>query len=105
MNQLSCRQAIDAAETFNREVALLPKLDNVKGIPAYYGHLVNAQNWYLVCSSGCYFLAYGRFFPLRVLIEQSLHPPIAVKGEERKGRHGARRLRCLPDPRGGIAAG
>jgi serine/threonine protein kinase len=48
LDQLSPRQAIDATETFHREIAMLPRLAGVSGIPAYYEHLTDAQNWYLI---------------------------------------------------------
>lgn len=48
LNQLSPREVIDATETFHREVALLPRFSNVVGIPAYYEHLTDAENWYLI---------------------------------------------------------
>lgn len=48
LDQLSPRQALDATETFHREVALLPRFGNVVGIPAYYEYLTDADNWYLI---------------------------------------------------------
>lgn len=48
LNQLSARQIIDATETFNREVATLPLFKAVPGVPAYYTHLTDTENWYLV---------------------------------------------------------
>ncbi|GHO49361.1 protein kinase domain-containing protein [Ktedonospora formicarum] len=48
LNQLTSSQIIDATETFNREVAILQRLKDIPGIPAYYGHLADTQNWYLI---------------------------------------------------------
>lgn len=48
LNQLSPRQIIDATETFNREVAMLARFRAFSGIPAYYEHLTDAENWYLI---------------------------------------------------------
>lgn len=49
LDQLTPRQIIDATETFNREVAVLPRFNGgVSGIPAYYEHLTDAENWYLI---------------------------------------------------------
>lgn len=48
LDQLSPRQALDATETFHREVALLPRFGNVVGIPAYHEYLTDAENWYLI---------------------------------------------------------
>lgn len=48
LDQLSPRQIIDATETFNREVATLARFRSVSGIPAYYEHLTDAENWYLI---------------------------------------------------------
>ncbi len=48
LDQLTPRQIIDATETFNREVAMLPRFKGVSGIPAYYEHLTDAENWYLI---------------------------------------------------------
>lgn len=48
LKQLSARQIIDATETFNREIAMLARVKNLSGIPAYCEHLTDAGNWYLV---------------------------------------------------------
>ncbi|GHO78504.1 hypothetical protein KSD_62750 [Ktedonobacter sp. SOSP1-85] len=48
LKQLSARQIIDATETFNREIAMLARVKNLSGIPTYYEHLTDAENWYLV---------------------------------------------------------
>lgn len=48
LDQLSPRQIIDATETFNREVAMLSRLRSLNGIPAYYTHLMDTENWYLI---------------------------------------------------------
>ncbi|HVU66994.1 MAG TPA: serine/threonine-protein kinase [Ktedonobacteraceae bacterium] len=48
LKQLTPRQIIDATETFNREVTMLSHFRAVPGIPTYYEHLTDAQNWYLV---------------------------------------------------------
>lgn len=48
LDQLSPRQIIDATETFNREIAMLAQFRSVSGIPAYYEHLTDAENWYLI---------------------------------------------------------
>lgn len=48
LSQLTPRQMIDATETFNREVATLPLFQSLPGIPAYYTHLTDAENWYLI---------------------------------------------------------
>lgn len=48
LDQLSPRQIIDATETFNREVDMLARFRSVSGIPAYYDHLTDAENWYLI---------------------------------------------------------
>jgi serine/threonine protein kinase len=46
--KLNPRQVIDTTETFHREITLLPRFKGVNGIPAYYEHLTDAENWYLV---------------------------------------------------------
>lgn len=47
LRNLTARQVIDATETFNREILLLPTLKH-KGIPRYYGHFTDPEHWYLV---------------------------------------------------------
>lgn len=47
-SKLSPRQSIDATETFNRELTMLARFKGVDGIPAFYEHLTDAENWYLV---------------------------------------------------------
>ena len=48
LEKLSPREAIDATETFYREVAMLARVKGLDGIPAYYEYLTDAGNWYLV---------------------------------------------------------
>jgi serine/threonine protein kinase len=48
LDRLSPRQIIDATETFNREVEMLARFRSMEGIPAYYEHLTDAENWYLI---------------------------------------------------------
>ena len=48
LNSLSPRQVIDATETFNREITMLARFNGVNGVPAFYEHLTDAENWYLI---------------------------------------------------------
>ena len=48
LSTLSPRQVIDATETFNRELTMLARFKNMSGIPAFYEHLTDAENWYLI---------------------------------------------------------
>ncbi|HEY3993344.1 MAG TPA: serine/threonine-protein kinase [Ktedonobacteraceae bacterium] len=48
LSALSPRQVIDATETFNRELTMLARFKNMSGIPAFYEHLTDAENWYLI---------------------------------------------------------
>ena len=48
LSTLSSRQVIDATETFNRELTMLARFKNMSGIPAFYEHLTDAENWYLI---------------------------------------------------------
>jgi hypothetical protein len=48
LSTLSPRQVIDATETFNRELTMLARFKNISGIPAFYEHLTDAENWYLI---------------------------------------------------------
>lgn len=48
LNALTPRQIIDATETFNREITMLARFKGVDGIPAFYEHLTDADNWYLI---------------------------------------------------------
>ena len=48
LNALTPRQIIDATETFNREITMLARFQGVDGIPAFYEHLTDADNWYLI---------------------------------------------------------
>ncbi|GHO56795.1 protein kinase domain-containing protein [Ktedonobacter robiniae] len=48
LDKLSSREAIDATETFYREIAMLARVKNLSGIPTYCEHLTDAENWYLV---------------------------------------------------------
>lgn len=47
LSQLTARQMIDATNSYNREVALLPLLKHAH-LPRFYDHFVDAKNWYLV---------------------------------------------------------
>src|SRR5579885_1043525 len=48
LTSLTPRQIIDATETFNREITMLARFKGVDGIPAFYEHLTDADNWYLI---------------------------------------------------------
>lgn len=48
LSTLSPRQVIDATETFNRELTMLARFKNMSGVPAFYEHLTDAENWYLI---------------------------------------------------------
>src|SRR5579885_3314483 len=48
LTSLTPRQVIDATETFNREITMLARFKGVDGIPAFYEHLTDADNWYLI---------------------------------------------------------
>lgn len=48
LSALNPRQIIDATETFNREVRMLARFQHISGIPAFYEHLTDPENWYLV---------------------------------------------------------
>lgn len=48
ISALTPRQVIDATETFNREVTMLARFAGTKGIPHFYEHLTDPENWYLV---------------------------------------------------------
>lgn len=48
LSALSPRQVIDATETFNRELTMLARFKNMSGVPAFFEHLTDAENWYLV---------------------------------------------------------
>lgn len=48
LSALTPTQAIDATETFNREIAMLTKFSGTPGVPRFYGYLTDQENWYLV---------------------------------------------------------
>ncbi len=48
LSALTPRQIIDATETFNREVAMLSRFAGTHGVPTFYEHFTDAENWYLV---------------------------------------------------------
>jgi serine/threonine protein kinase len=48
LSTLSPRQVIDATETFNRELTMLARFKSMSGVPAFYEHLTDAENWYLI---------------------------------------------------------
>lgn len=48
LNALTPSQAIEATETFNREISALTKFSGISGIPKFYGHLTDQENWYLI---------------------------------------------------------
>ncbi len=48
LSALTSRQIIDATETFNREITMLARFRGVSGIPTFYEHLTDAENWYLI---------------------------------------------------------
>lgn len=48
LSRLTPAQIIDATETFNREVSMLKRFTGTRGVPKFYGHLVDPENWYLV---------------------------------------------------------
>lgn len=48
LTALTSRQVIDATQTFHREIAMLTRFSNVKGVPRFYEHLTDAENWYLI---------------------------------------------------------
>ncbi len=48
LSALTPRQIIDATETFNRELTMLARFKNMSGVPAFYEHLTDAENWYLI---------------------------------------------------------
>lgn len=48
LSTLSPRQIIDATETFNRELTMLARFKSMSGVPAFYEHLTDAENWYLI---------------------------------------------------------
>ncbi len=47
LDTLSASQAIEATDTFNRELHLLSSLDHAR-LPAIYEHFIDATHWYLV---------------------------------------------------------
>ncbi|HEY1351096.1 MAG TPA: serine/threonine-protein kinase [Ktedonobacteraceae bacterium] len=47
LDMLSVSQAIEATDTFNRELHLLSRLDHAH-LPAIYEHFIDATHWYLV---------------------------------------------------------
>lgn len=47
LNALSASQAIEATDTFNRELSLLSTLDH-PNLPHVYEHFIDATHWYLV---------------------------------------------------------
>lgn len=47
LRNLTPRQIIEATETFNREVTLLPTLTH-ENIPRFYSHFTDPEHWYLV---------------------------------------------------------
>lgn len=48
LSALTPAQIIDATETFNREVSILSQFKGTRGIPTFYEHLTDPENWYLV---------------------------------------------------------
>lgn len=48
LSALNSRQIIDATETFNRELTMLARFKSMNGVPAFYEHLTDAENWYLI---------------------------------------------------------
>lgn len=48
LSALSSRQIIDATETFNREVSMLSRFQEIPGIPEFYDYFTDPENWYLV---------------------------------------------------------
>ena len=48
LSTLTPSQVIDATETFNRELAMLTRFSGTPGVPNFYGHLTDQENWYLV---------------------------------------------------------
>lgn len=48
LSKLNSRQIIDATETFNRELTTLMRFKGMSGVPAFYEHLTDAENWYLI---------------------------------------------------------
>ena len=48
LRSLTPRQIIDATETFHREMRTLARFKHFSGIPHFYEHLTDAENWYLV---------------------------------------------------------
>ena len=48
LSTLTPGQIIDATETFNREIAMLMRFDGMPGVPRFYGHLSDQENWYLI---------------------------------------------------------
>jgi len=48
LRSLTPRQIIDATETFHREMRTLARFKHFAGIPHFYEHLTDAENWYLV---------------------------------------------------------
>lgn len=48
LSALNPRQIIDATETFNRELTMLARFKSMSGVPAFYEHLTDAENWYLI---------------------------------------------------------
>jgi serine/threonine protein kinase len=47
LNTLSAAQAIEATDTFNRELSLLSSLEH-RNLPRLYEHFIDATHWYLV---------------------------------------------------------
>ena len=48
LSALHSRQVIEATETFNREITMLARFKDTKGVPRFYEHLTDPENWYLV---------------------------------------------------------
>jgi serine/threonine protein kinase len=48
LSTLTPRQIIDATETFNRELTMLARFKSMSGVPAFYEHLTDSENWYLI---------------------------------------------------------
>ncbi|HLZ60147.1 MAG TPA: serine/threonine-protein kinase [Ktedonosporobacter sp.] len=47
IGKLNVRESIDATDSYNREVSLLPKLRH-KRLPRFYDHFTDPEHWYLV---------------------------------------------------------
>ena len=48
LSVLTPEEVIGATETFNREVLMLARFKGKRGIPQFYEHLTDPENWYLV---------------------------------------------------------